>query len=252
MDLNLNEMWHSMPWLVKAVVVALLLQAVASIAVVVDRLILLGRSERASRDFAQTAGPMIERGRIVEALSLASQAAGSHLALFMHTAMATYVKRVGAGDANERAAELARRALDRKAESISDDIHRGMGVLASTGSTAPFVGLLGTVLGILNAFKKIATDGSGGIGTIGGAIGEALIVTGLGLIVAIPAVLIFNWLSTRIASFETGLVNAASEVIDRLEVEDFSDDVPSRDRVSQSADASETRRLVGGTTVAAT
>jgi biopolymer transport protein ExbB/TolQ len=92
-----------------------------------------------------------------------------------------------------------------------------MNVLASTGSTAPFIGLLGTVLGIINAFRMIAATGSGGIGTIGAAIGEALVVTGYGLIVAIPSVLIFNWLSSRIANYEAMLINAGSELLDRLE-----------------------------------
>jgi biopolymer transport protein ExbB/biopolymer transport protein TolQ len=92
-----------------------------------------------------------------------------------------------------------------------------MTILASTGSTAPFVGLLGTVLGILNAFKQIAASGSGGIGTIGGAIGEALIVTGYGLMVAIPSVLVFNWLSGKIGHYENGLSNSTSELVDRLE-----------------------------------
>jgi biopolymer transport protein ExbB/TolQ len=107
-----------------------------------------------------------------------------------------------------------------------------MNILASTGSTAPFVGLLGTVLGILNAFKMIAATGSGGIGTIGGAIGEALYVTGYGLTVAIPSVLVFNFLSTKIATYEAGLLNAGSELIDRLETS-----VVHRPVVSQPAPA---------------
>jgi biopolymer transport protein ExbB/TolQ len=78
---------------------------------------------------------------------------------------------------NLRSGELARRALGRKGDAISRDLYRGMNVLASTGSTAPFIGLLGTVLGIINAFKVIAATGSGGIGTIGASIGEALVVT---------------------------------------------------------------------------
>jgi biopolymer transport protein ExbB/TolQ len=125
---------------------------------------------------------------------------------------------VSAGDSVERAAELARRALERKGDAVSRDLNRGMNVLASTGSTAPFVGLLGTVLGIINAFKLIAAEGSGGIGTIGSAIGEALVVTGYGLVVAIPSVLIFNHLSGRIANYEGGLVNAGSELLDQLEI----------------------------------
>jgi len=82
------------------------------------------------------------------------------------------------------------------------------------------VGLLGTVLGIINAFKLIAATGSGGIGSIGAAIGEALVVTGYGLIVAIPSVLVFNFLSSRIGTYEAGLLNAGSELVDRLELSD--------------------------------
>jgi biopolymer transport protein ExbB/TolQ len=223
MDLNLVEVWSEMPWVVRSVVIVLAIQAVASIAVVIDRLVMLARAQKRSREFAGSAGQLIDSGRLEEALEVASKSHGSHLALFMHTAIATFIKRVDAGDSRARAAELSRRALERKAETIGNDINRGMGILASTGSTAPFVGLLGTVMGILNAFKKIAEEGSGGIGTIGGAIGEALIVTGLGLMVAIPVVLLFNWLTRKITEYETGLVNASSEVIDRLETEDWVD-----------------------------
>ena len=97
-------------------------------------------------------------------------------------------------------------------------MNRGMNILASTGSTAPFVGLLGTVLGIINAFKMISATGSGGIGAIGGSISEALVVTGYGLMVAIPSVLFFNWISYRIAMYEASLLNAGSELVDQLEL----------------------------------
>src|SRR6185295_17519378 len=120
----------------------------------------------------------------------------------------SFVELTRKGHNRERAAELTRRALERKAEPLGRELNRGLNVLASTGSTAPFVGLLGTVLGIIHAFKLIAASGSGGIGTIGSAIGEALIVTGYGLIVAIPVVLLFNLLSSRIAVYEAGLLNA--------------------------------------------
>ncbi|MBN2575853.1 MAG: MotA/TolQ/ExbB proton channel family protein, partial [Deltaproteobacteria bacterium] len=84
-------------------------------------------------------------------------------------------------------------------------------------STAPFVGLLGTVLGILNAFKLVGQQGSGGMGTIGVAIAEALVVTGYGLMVAIPSVLLFNWLTSRLSKYEAGLMHAQSELVDALE-----------------------------------
>lgn len=220
MNINLVTLWAEMGLAVKIVVVVLTIQAIASLAVAVDRLILLWRSNAASRSFAERAAPMLDREQIVALYDLSKQAKGSHLATLMQTALKVYLERVLAGDPGTRAADLARRAIERRGESISDELHRGMNVLASTGSTAPFVGLLGTVLGIIHAFQMIAASGSGGIGTIGSAIGEALIVTGYGLCVAIPTVLLFNWISARISRFEMGLTNAGSELADRLEVAD--------------------------------
>jgi len=220
-EINLVELWAEMGAPVRAVVVVLTIMAIGCIAVTIDRVILLWRSGSKSKEFAKKAGPLLEQGQFEEAMQLAGAEKGSHLAQFMHTGLKTFLTRQKAGDDREKAAERTRRALERTGETLSENLNRGMSVLASTGSTAPFVGLLGTVLGIINAFKLIAKTGSGGIGTIGAAIGEALIVTGYGLVVAIPAVLLFNWLTGRIAHYETGLVNSASELVDALETDSF-------------------------------
>ncbi|MFW6067760.1 MAG: MotA/TolQ/ExbB proton channel family protein [Myxococcota bacterium] len=218
MEINLVEIWQNMGTPVRVVVVVLTLQAVACIAVTIDRLLLLLTSRRKARRFAAEAAPMMEEEDYGGVLELASKGKGGHLGSLLYTGLHAYVESRERGQGREKAADLTRRALERRGESLSTELHKGMNVLASTGSTAPFVGLLGTVLGIINAFKLIASSGSGGIGTIGAAIGEALVVTGYGLMVAIPAVLLFNWLSGRIASYEAGLVNAGSELVDRLEV----------------------------------
>jgi biopolymer transport protein ExbB/TolQ len=236
-DLNLAEMWSHMGLPVRFVVLVLTLQAVACIAAVIDRLILLGISQRRSREFAEKARTLLEQGEHDQVLELANRTKGSHLAQLMYAGLRTFIERREAGFDNEKAAAMANRALERKGESVSESLNKWMNVLASTGSTAPFVGLLGTVLGILHAFKLIAESGSGGMGTIGGAIGEALVVTGYGLAIAIPTVLVFNWLSGKIASFETGLVNAASELVDSLEAGTFVP-VESEPREKQSPVAS--------------
>lgn len=237
MNINLLELWGQMGLPVKAVVIVLTLQAVASLAVAVDRLLLLRRSNAASRAFAGAAAPLLASGDFDALMTAASRANGSHLAGLMHSGLTTYLERLKKGDSTERAAELAKRTIERKGESTSDDLNRGLGVLASTGSTAPFVGLLGTVLGIINAFQLIAASGSGGIGTIGSAIGEALIVTGYGLCVAIPTVLVFNWITGRIARFEMGLTNAGSELVDRMETADSTSEpvVVARETPARSA-----------------
>jgi biopolymer transport protein TolQ len=217
MEISLAELWGHMGLPIKMVVVVLFIQAIGCVAVVIDRMILLTQSGKRAREFATVVQPAMEAGNYEQVLVSMTDVKPNHLTSFLELGLRTFIVRFNAGDDPGRAAELTRRALERKGDAISRDLNRGMNILASTGSTAPFIGLLGTVLGILNAFTQIAKSGSGGIGAIGGAIGEALVVTGFGLIVAIPAVLLFNWLSAKIAHYEAGLLNAGSELVDRLE-----------------------------------
>jgi biopolymer transport protein ExbB/TolQ len=227
MEINLAELWGRMGFPVRMVVITLTLQAIACVAVIIDRLLILFQSAAKARAFASTVQSDMAAGNYDQVVASAAAFPGSHLAGYLELGLRTFLGRVRAGDDGLHAAELTRRALERKGDAVSRELNRGMNVLASTGSTAPFVGLLGTVLGIINAFKLIAANGSGGIGTIGAAIGEALVVTGYGLCVAIPSVLIFNWLSRRIADYESGLINAGSELVDQLECAAY--DAPAQD-----------------------
>jgi len=87
--------------------------------------------------------------------------------------------------------------MQRRVDKVNSELSEGMAVLASVGATAPFVGLLGTVLGILNALTSIARSGNASIEMVAGPVGEALWMTAIGLGVAIPAVICFNWLTRR-------------------------------------------------------
>lgn len=242
MDINLVELWGQMGLPVRGVVLVLTAQAVFSLAVAVDRLFMLFRSGRASRSFAEAAAPLVEEGQWTALRDRAKAAAAAHLPAMLHAGAATFLAARERGESTERAAEHARRALERRSATLSDDLNKGMNVLASTGSTAPFVGLLGTVLGIIHAFHQIAAEGSGGIGTIGGSIGEALIVTGYGLVIAIPTVLVFNMLSSRIARFELGLSNSAGELLDRMEASDAGGEVLEVDAGSEPSGEHETAK----------
>jgi biopolymer transport protein ExbB/TolQ len=217
MKIDLFELWHGMGLPVRMVVILLTIQATACVAVIIDRLVLLSLSASRARGFAAEVQQAVAMGDYPKVLALTSSVKSNHLASYLELGLRTFMTRRQAGDDAVRSAELARRALERKGDAISRDMNRGMNVLASTGSTAPFVGLLGTVLGIINAFKLIGESGSGGLGTIGVAIGEALVVTGYGLCVAIPTVLFFNWVSSKIANYEAGLINAGAELVDQLE-----------------------------------
>jgi len=217
MEINLVEMWANMGMPVKAVVIVLTIQAVACITAVIDRLIMLRLSFSRSRKFAREAHQLMKAEDYEGVIKVAEKTKSSHLAEYLGAGLKAWVSRSKAGNDHEKKIALTRSALERKGEAIGQDLHRFMNVLASTGSTAPFVGLLGTVLGIINAFRMIAASGAGGIGTIGAAIGEALVVTGYGLVVAIPSVLLFNWLTGKIGKYESGLLEAGGEMVDELD-----------------------------------
>jgi biopolymer transport protein ExbB/biopolymer transport protein TolQ len=110
--------------------------------------------------------------------------------------------------------ESSKRALERAEAIVHAKLKRGLGSLATIGSTAPFVGLFGTVAGILKAFQEIATQKTPGIGAVAGGISEALVTTAFGLFVAIPAVWLFNYFTNRVEAFDVEMDNSSSELID--------------------------------------
>jgi len=109
------------------------------------------------------------------------------------------------------------RAVEREILIVSAELKRGLGILATTGSTAPFVGLLGTVMGIVNAFTGMAASGGGGsLASVSAGIAEALITTAFGLIVAIPAVWLYNYFTTKIDFLSVEMTYTSKELIDYL------------------------------------
>jgi biopolymer transport protein ExbB/biopolymer transport protein TolQ len=122
--------------------------------------------------------------------------------------------RSSGGVATEESIASSGRSLDRAEAIVHAKLKRGLAVLATIGATAPFVGLFGTVVGILNAFQQIATQKTSGIGAVAGGISEALVTTAFGLLVAIPAVMAFNYFTGRVESFDVEMDNSSSELID--------------------------------------
>ncbi|WP_437541571.1 MotA/TolQ/ExbB proton channel family protein [Sorangium sp. So ce367] len=216
MQFDLGHIWATMGLLSKLVAFALVLMALASVAVVVERLIALARQASETRRFAREARPVMEAWDTARLVSIADGYGRSALARLVGAAVRRFQRAVEAGEGGVPPVELARREVSRRREAISADLRRGLSVLATVGSVAPFVGLLGTVIGIITAFQTIA---SGGLGAVSAGIAEALIVTALGLGVAIPAVLCFNYLTTRIAAVELALERSAGELIDEMENE---------------------------------
>jgi biopolymer transport protein ExbB len=186
------------------------------LSVVVERLFVYFRSRRHSRKFGHEAARLLESDDHEGLVTLAKKYPASHLAQLLESGMKTYVAALRK-PGELTAMELTRRELARKSEAVSADVRRGHNILASVGSISPFVGLLGTVVGIIAAFEGIAKEGSGGLGAVSAGIAEALIVTAIGLVVAIPAVLCFNYLSARADQLLLALDQSKGEFLDYLE-----------------------------------
>ncbi|MBM7112814.1 MotA/TolQ/ExbB proton channel family protein [Archangium primigenium] len=217
MNFNLIDIYHHMGFFARGIAYTLLAFALASLVVFFERLLFFLRTRAADRRFAARAGRLLESQQHAPFVIEAAQARASSLAKLLGGGVKAYLARKEAPQGKLGAVELTRREVERLHERVSSEVRRGMSVLASVGSVAPFVGLLGTVVGIIESFAGIAKTGSGGLGAVSAGISEALVVTALGLLVAIPAVLMFNLLSTRADALLLSLDLARREFMDHLE-----------------------------------
>jgi biopolymer transport protein ExbB len=218
MSFDIGKIFAEMGVFALIIVGALGLMAVAALTVVVERLWSYRRTRRKSIEFAFRAADLLAERQYGELLAAAERPRGGPLAGLLAAGLRTYQHALEvppSGDVSP--IELCRRELARRADYIAAQLRRGLGVLASVGSVAPFVGLLGTVVGIIDAFEGIAAEGSGGIGAVSSGIAEALVVTAIGLTVAIPAVLAFNYLSARSDALMMAIDQARGQLIDHLE-----------------------------------
>lgn len=215
MELNLLHIWETMSILSKIVAIALVVMALGTAQVTIERIFVLRRAFASSAAFAQKSRPLLDE---LDLDLLADLARGKEferapLAKLTRMGIAAYQRHEGAAER----LEFARRDLERRLDELGAEARKGMGFLASVGSTAPFIGLFGTVIGIIVAFQGIAAAGGGGIEAVSAGIAEALIVTAIGLAVAIASVLIFNYLSARFDKLDMAMQHAAGELLDHLE-----------------------------------
>ncbi len=216
MPLDFGHIWASMSPLNKVIFFFLLGMGILSIAITVERMLAFRRSARESRSFASKVGPLIQEWRVDEIVELGDKHRGSNLARLFASIARRYLD--AAADAGSVSpVELARNEAERRKEQLSAELRRGFGALATVGSIAPFVGLLGTVVGIIAAFQGISTGGGGGVSSVMGGISEALIETAIGLMVAIPAVMMFNYLTARVSSIDLALARSAGELLDEID-----------------------------------
>lgn len=211
---DVRSVWHNMGWVAKCVVIALFIMSAWSIGVMIDRILAYNAARKQSRAFAPAVAGALREGKLDEAIKIADRYNKSHLAKVVVAGLQEFKAHQMSSEIPGEEIEASKRALERAEAIVHAELKRGVSGLASIGSTAPFVGLFGTVFGIMNAFGSIATSKSTGIGAVAGGISEALITTAVGLFVAIPAVLVFNYFTGRIEAFDVEMGNSSSELID--------------------------------------
>lgn len=209
-----RALWAQMGIPAKAVVVGLFIQSAWSIGVMIDRLMAYSAARKQSRAFAPAVAGALREGKLDEAIKIADRYKKSHLAKVVVAGLQEFQAHQMTNEIPGEEIEASKRALERAEAIVHAELKRGVSGLATIGSTAPFVGLFGTVVGIINAFKGISTEKSTGLGAVAGGISEALVATAIGLFVAIPAVWMYNYFSGKIEAFDVEMGNSSSELID--------------------------------------
>jgi biopolymer transport protein ExbB/biopolymer transport protein TolQ len=216
--LNLVEMWNDMGGIAKGVAGILVIMSMWSFGVAIERYYTFAQARKQSKLYAPQVAKHLKEGRLKDALAVSQSKAYqySHLAKVVLSGLQEYqFQHEGGGNmSREDLVDTVRRAIQRASALTANDLKKGIPSLATIGSTAPFVGLLGTVVGVINAFHGIATTGSGGLGAVSAGISEALVETALGLVVAIPAVWMYNYFTGRLEYFNVEMDNSSSELVD--------------------------------------
>ena len=217
-DMNLMHMWEQMGWVAKAIGVILIIMSMISFGVAIERIYTFQQARKQSKLYAPQVAKHLKEGRLKDAIAISSSKnyRYSHLAKVVLAGLQEYQfqQETGGNLSREDLVDTVRRAIQRASALTANDLKKGVASLATIGATAPFVGLLGTVVGIITAFQGIATTGSGGLGAVSAGISEALVETALGLVVAIPAVWFYNYLTGRIEYFNVEMDNSSSELLD--------------------------------------
>jgi biopolymer transport protein ExbB/TolQ len=212
--MNPLQMFLDASWIGKTVIMILTGLSVYSIAVMIDKF----RSYKAARDESLQFLPLFVKNLKDEnfqgALEAARKYKKSHIAKVVSAGLIEYDNdRSELKDSHDLVGAVGR-ALDRAVSLTSAEMKKGTGGLATIGSSAPFIGLFGTVVGIVNAFTGIAASGSGGLAAVSAGIAEALITTAFGILVAVPAVMAFNYFTTRLERFQIEMTNSSAELLD--------------------------------------
>jgi biopolymer transport protein ExbB/biopolymer transport protein TolQ len=211
MNFTLIEIWNHTGLFARMIIFALGAMSLASLIVMAERVVVFRKSRSESRGYAAKMGAILAKDDLQAAVDARPGKDVGHLGRVINSGLTAF--RIS-GSKKDVAVESVARSLERQAQREVQSLKRGLSVLATVASTAPFVGLLGTTMGIVNAFQEMASAGSGGLATISSGIAEALITTAFGLLVAIPAVMAYNFLSGWVDARAVDISESSNEFLD--------------------------------------
>ncbi|HVS33258.1 MAG TPA: MotA/TolQ/ExbB proton channel family protein [Thermoanaerobaculia bacterium] len=213
MDMSWGHMWAQMTFVGKAVIFILIFMSVYSLWVMIERFLMFQRAKNQSLKLLGALSNVLTKSDYAQAIEVTKKYKDSHLAKVIAAGLLEFEasRRDKRNTDPEVTVEAARQGMDRTAMITVAEMKENLGVLATTGATAPFVGLFGTVIGIVGAFQGMAKSG-GGIASVSAGISEALIATAAGLLVAIPAVWAYNYFQNRVDRFTVEMSNSGSEM----------------------------------------
>jgi biopolymer transport protein ExbB/TolQ len=216
MQFGLIEMWQQMGLVARSVSILLIGLSIISLYLFIERLLTFSKAKERSQEVAPKLADLLKAGNIRDALSVASKKdnKGSHLARVTAAGIQEFMEGKEAKLSMEQQVETATRGCERAATMFEQELKKGLPVLATIATSAPFIGLFGTISGIINAFRGMALTGSGGIGAVAGGIAEALVTTAFGIGVAIIALWCFNTLNSRVEVYSAEMTNTTSQVVD--------------------------------------
>ena len=231
MNFSIAEIWAHTGWVNRFIVILLIAMSVISLTVAVQKWLRFRKMGNATKAFAPQFSQALESNNIPEALAVADQYPNSHVARVLGESLREVAPLLDDPRAAGAAIVSAERSVEREQILLANDLKSGLGTLATIGSTAPFVGLLGTTLGIVNAFMGMG-EGGAGLEAVSIGISEALIATAIGLIAAIPAVWMYNYFTARLDTLFAELAYAGREMIDWMMTRQAKRDLASGGRVA--------------------
>ncbi len=216
MQMDMMDLWHEMGWFAKGVVWLLFAMSAYSTTILIQKWWAMRSAQAETKRFAPEFSQFLEEDNLTEAINLAESYKKSHVARVLGGALAEVRPLIQDGSVTVADINSAERAIEREMLMTVVELKRGTGVLATVGATAPFVGLVGTTMGIVNSFSAMQSSGSGGISAIAGGVAEALITTAIGIGVAIPAVWSYNFFQTKIDNLTAEMTYTSKEMVDYL------------------------------------